>query len=139
MAKLKAPLLQSAGQFLAAKLLFQYRVIAKGRLSARRVCEERIILLRARGAKAALAKAKRYGVESEFTDHGPDRQVFFEFVGVIEMVDVMTDLNENPAEVWLELRELVRPMERRQKLLVAEKDLRAFNLGTKGRGRMRVW
>lgn len=139
MAKSKSPLMQKAGQLLGAKLLFQYRVVARGKRFARRVCEERIILLRARGAKEALAKAKKYGAENEFTDHRPDRQVFFEFVGVIEMVDVMTDLNENPAEVWWEFRELVRPMERRRKLLVAEKDLRAFNLGTKGRGRMRVW
>jgi hypothetical protein len=124
---------------LGAKLLFQYRVVAKGKRLARRVCEERTILIRARGAKEALAKAKRYGAGSEFTDHRSDRQVFFEFVGVIEMDDVMTDFNENPAEVWWEFRELVRPMERRRMLLAAEKDLRAFNLGTKGRGRMRVW
>lgn len=64
--------------------------------------------------------------------------MYFEFVGVIEMVDVITDFNENPAEVWWEFRELVRPMERRRKLLVAEKDLRVFNVGTKGRGRMRI-
>src|SRR2546421_11830985 len=45
----------------AAKLLFQFRVIIAGDSGKRRICEARIILLKATSGKVALAKAKQKG------------------------------------------------------------------------------
>ncbi len=131
-------LVDGSGPLYAAKLLFQWRVIAGTKRYARRLCEERVILLRASSAESALTEAKRYGATACFTDHREKRQVFFEFVGVVDLDDMLTDLNEHPAEVWYELRERLRPMERRRHLLVPEKRMRAFAIPRRGRGQIRI-
>ena len=133
----KSTLVNGPGRLYAAKLLFQWRQVAGRRQYKRRVCEERVILMRARNPKEALTKAKRYGASECHTDHRKDRRIFFEFIGVVDLDDMITDFNECPAEVWYELREMVRPMERKQRLLVQERHMRAFEIPS-GRGRMRV-
>lgn len=132
-------LVNGPGDLYAAKLLFQFRVETKRKRYARRVCEERVILMRARSAKQALSKAKRYGAAESFTDAREGRRIFFELVGVVDLDTVFADFDEDPTEVWYELRERLRPMERRRELLVEEKHMRAFEMRTLGRGRVRIY
>lgn len=131
MRKPSTKLLRGSGDLYGAKLLFQWRVVVNGKAKSRRVCEERVILIRARSARDALAQAKRYGAKESFKDRArrsDGREVFFEFVGVIDMDGMVTDLSDHPVEVWYELRERVRPMERRRKLLVPENRMRAVHI-----------
>lgn len=141
MRKLSTRLLRGAGELYGAKLLFQWRIVENGKVKRRRLCEERVILVRARSAQDALAQAKRYGMSESFEDRAPrprGRKVFFEFVGVIDLDDVFADFTVHPTEVWYELRERVRPMERKRKLLVPENRMRAVYMPRGRRGRVLV-
>lgn len=127
------------GRLFGAKLLFQWRVVEDGKAKRRRLCEERVVLIRARSPKAALAEAKRYGVRESFKDpqrRPRGREVFFEFVGVVDLDDMLTDFTEHPTEVWYELRERIMPMERKKRLLVPESRMRAVYLPKPRRGRV---
>jgi hypothetical protein len=139
MRKNHSTLVNGPGELYAAKLLFQWRVIASRKQYKRRVCEERVILMRARNPREALKKAKRYGASECFNDHRKDRKVFFEFIGVVDLDDMKTEFNESPAEVWYELREMLQPMERKQRLLVPERHMRAFEIPKRGRGSVRIY
>lgn len=97
-------------------------------------------MMRARNGKEALKKALLYGKSESFEDSRNGRRIFFDFIGVIDMIDtVFFDATQNPTETWWEYREMVRPSERKRKLLVLAKDMRAFNIGTKGRGKLSVY
>ena len=61
MRKLNSRLLAGGGSVYGAKLLFQWRVVDNGKAKRRKLCEERVVLLRARSPRQALARAKRYG------------------------------------------------------------------------------
>jgi hypothetical protein len=63
------------------------------------VCEERILSFLARSPKAALAKAKQVGRDAEFKDERDGAIIFFEFVGVMQLLDMATD----DGEVWYEI------------------------------------
>jgi hypothetical protein len=123
-----------------AKLLFQWRVVENGRAKKRRVCEERVVLIRARSPKDALAQARRYGAQASYADpqlSTKGRKTFFEFVGVVDLDRLAATLGtEYPLEVWYELRERVQPMERRDKLLVPENRMRSVHIPEKRRGRI---
>ena len=109
----------------AAKLLFQFRVVTDGVSNSRRTCEERIVLIPARSAGSALKKAKLAGRKSEHryrNDEGGS--VHFEFVGVLDLLRLGAECETD--EVWYDIRDLVRPMERRDALIPSEKDLNAF-------------
>lgn len=139
MRKLSTQLLRGRGGLYGAKLLFQWRVVENGKVKQRRLCEERVILVRARSPQDALARAKRYGASESFEDPRPrGRKVFFEFVGVIDLDSVLVDFTEHPTEVWYELRERFRPMERKRRLLVPETRMRAFYTPRRRRGRVLV-
>lgn len=141
MRKTTSKLLQGADRLFGAKLLFQWRVVENGKAKRRRLCEERVVLLRARSPQAALAKAKRYGAKESFKDpqRRPNgRKVFFEFVGVVDLDDMLTDFTEHPTEVWYELHERLLPMERRKALLVPENRMRAVHMPKRRRGRILV-
>lgn len=141
MRKIGNRLLRGAGGLYGAKLLFQWRVVENGKPKRRRLCEERVVLIRARSPGAALAEAKRYGAKEAFKDpqdRPRGRRVYFEFVGVMDLDDMLTDFTEHPTEVWYELRERVQPMERRDKLLVPEDRMRAVCEPKRRRGRVLV-
>jgi hypothetical protein len=104
----------------AAKLLFQFRVI--GVVSVRRICEERIVTIRAANSKKALAAAKRYGRGKTLrykNDEG--REVRFELIGILDLVEL--GIACGTEEVWYDIYEKVRPMERRRALIPSEKEL----------------
>jgi hypothetical protein len=105
----------------AAKLLFQFRVGPRAR-SRRRLCEERTVLFRANSPKQALSKAKRAGKAAQLTYVNSDGQtVYFEFVGVMDLLHLGRECNQD--EVWYEVKELVKPMERRAKLARSDTEL----------------
>jgi hypothetical protein len=109
----------------AAKLLFQFRVVVDGDPGKRRLCEERIVLLKALTAKDALAKAKskaKQGQHSYKNDEG--NKVHFEFVGVLELLQLGIECDND--EVWYDIVERMLPSERRDRLIPPETKLNAI-------------
>lgn len=109
----------------AAKLLFQFRVVVNGSPGIRRTCEERIITLSAPHGRAALQEAKRRGRAAQHQYENNDgNPVYFEFVGVLDL------LRLDPAceadEVWYDITERIRPMERRATLIPPDTKLAAI-------------
>ena len=109
----------------AAKLLFQFRVMVDGSPSIRRICEERIINFSAAHGRAALREAKYRGRAAQYhyknTDGNP---VYFEFVGVMELLRL--DPACHADEVWYDITDRVRPMERRDSIIPPESQLEAI-------------
>jgi hypothetical protein len=100
----------------AAKLLFQFRVMVDGSPGVRRLCEERIILFCAADAEAAFTEAQRRGRAAKYRyKNSDDNPVHFEFVGVMQLLGLSTACESD--EVWYDLVERVRPMERRSVLI----------------------
>jgi hypothetical protein len=120
----------------AGRLLFQFRRDRKGSSNARRLCEERIVVVEARSAPDALRTMRARG-RAEETDYEQEGEhVFFEFVGVAELIELGAPLE--PDEVWWEFYEVLRPMERRNELIPTREDLRAFSVGRERAKRRRA-
>jgi hypothetical protein len=111
----------------SAKLLFEFHIVVDGKPMVRRTCEERIIIVRALSADAALREAKRKGRASEFrfrNTHGDPGH--FRLVGVMDLLELGVECE--PEEVWYDITERVRPSERRASIIPREKDLNAFRV-----------
>jgi Domain of unknown function (DUF4288) len=109
----------------AAKLLFQYRVSKAGVINRRRLCEERLVVVKGSCAKEALLQVKASARASEHKYKNSDGNlVAFQFVGVLEMLHLGSECEEN--EYWYEIRELMEPMERRKALCPPEGKLNAI-------------
>lgn len=109
----------------AAKLLFQFRVIAADWVNKRRLCEERIILLEAMSAGEALRFAKKKGREAQHSYKNSDgNRVRFEFVGILDLLQLGVECEEG--EVWYEIKERLLPMERKVDIIPPEADLCAI-------------
>ena len=109
----------------AAKLLFQYRVMVDGSAATRRLCEERIITFPSSHGRAALREAKRRGCAAQHSyTNGDANRVYFEFVGVMELLCLESACDAD--EVWYEMPERVRPMERRAQFIPPESQLHAI-------------
>jgi hypothetical protein len=108
----------------SCKLLFQWRPIRNGIIRKRRVCEERIVVYKAKDPKSALKWAKEYGKSEEYVEGKSNGQVCFEFVGVLELKDI--SLNFNEGEVWSEIKEMIEPFERRDQIIPKESELDAL-------------
>jgi hypothetical protein len=109
----------------AAKLLFQFRVTAGGSPGIRRLCEERIITISAPQARAALKEAKRRGRATQYRYQNSDgNPVHFDFIGVLELLRL--DPACEPDEVWYDITERIRPMERRASIIPPEGHLSAI-------------
>ncbi len=115
---------RSAGTY-AAKLLFQFRVMVAGSPGTRRLCEERIIRFSSSDSRTALRHANRRGhaAQHQYKNRAANL-VHFDFVGVLELLRL--DIACEPDEVWYELSERVRPMERRGSLIPPEHELSAI-------------
>jgi len=116
----------------AVKVLFQFRVTVGRRSNHRRVCEERIVVISARSAKGALAAARRQAAREEFSYRDGVALVHFEFVGVLDLVELVSGGHE----VWFRLHERVTPMERRARILPPER--RLLNESTPGSHKLKV-
>jgi len=119
----------------AAMMLFQFRTITNGISNKRRVCEERVILFNAISPEDALIMAKDRGSEEEFSYPFNKGEVFFEFVGIKELVSI--DALEND-EVWYKLVEKVEPMEHKDKIIPNENDLDALRKIVGGKNKVKV-
>jgi hypothetical protein len=120
----------------AAMMLFQFRTVKNGITNQRRVCEERIVLFEAFSAKQALSLAKKRGRKEEFSYLDNDAEVFFEFIGIKELLELIS-LEKD--EVWWHLTEKVMPMENRHKLIPEESQLDALKVTvSRKRGKLSV-
>ncbi len=108
----------------SAKLLFQFRVGAGASASVRRICEERIILVRSDSARSAVAIAHRIGSSAEHHYVNSDgRDVYFEMIGIVELIRLGLECGEE--EVWYSLFERLRPMERKDFFIPNKAELAA--------------
>ena len=108
----------------AAKLLFQFRVKTPQGSSVRRICEERIVLIQASSASEAITGAEAVGRRNVMRYENSDgNTVFFEFVGILELLRLGVECDAE--EVWYDIVERVRPMERRSDLLPPVQELHA--------------
>jgi Domain of unknown function (DUF4288) len=108
----------------AARLLFQYRFLVGAQRRTKRLCEERIIVIKAPSALAALQVVNSYGRKGQFTVRTPPASPFrYEFVGVRELLHL--GLETESIEMWYEIRTLLSPSERRSKLIPKPSALQA--------------
>lgn len=106
----------------AAKLLFQYRVGAASS-SQFRTCEERTVLLEANSEVHAFEAAMKIGRAAQTKYQNDEGEtVHFECVGVVDLLELGIECEDN--EVWYEVKTLLRPMERKSRLV-----LRLSNVG----------
>jgi hypothetical protein len=109
----------------AAKLLFQFRVVTDGKCGKRRLCEERIISLKATSALKALNFAKRKGRLGQYQYTNCDgRSVYFEFIGVMDLLCLGLECTED--EVWYDIVKRLLPLERKDKFIPPESELNAI-------------
>jgi hypothetical protein len=112
----------------SAMLLFQFRVVTGKTSNRRRVCEKRLVLIKAPSARKALAAAKRKGKAAEHRyENSAGGRVYFEFVGVMDLLYVGWQMDKD--EVWYDMFDCVAPMERKKKLIPPENELNAIRLG----------
>jgi hypothetical protein len=105
----------------AAKLLFEYRGILRHPTATRVICEERIVNFNARNATEAFRIAKRKG-RTDNSRYYKDAQI--KFIGVLELLCLGVECGKD--EVWYEIVERVRPLERRKRLIPPQHKLCAF-------------
>lgn len=127
---------KAARKLFAAQLLFQFRVRIRNRSNQRRVCEIRTVLIPASNGERALQIALRCGRAEQFDYADGPSHVYFEFVGVKELLDLPA--TTSPAEVWWDLVTIERPKERRAQLIPKARELRAFSVVTKRRSGPKV-
>ena len=106
----------------SAKLLFQFRIEGARGKSIKRTCEERICHFSAQTGKRALALANKLG-KTGWTEYlnKDGKRVYFEFVGVMDMIRLGTECDQY--EVWYDIRERLRPLERRRTLIPSDGEL----------------
>ena len=115
----------AVGGVYAATLLFEFLVKVGGQAGARRLCEQRTILVEAKSGLLALKDAKRQGQASQYRyRNGDGNPVHFRFVGVLDLLHLGVECQPN--EVWYSIKEYVRPTERRKAILPRERDLSAI-------------
>jgi hypothetical protein len=108
-----------------ATLLYQYAAINPKVRAKRRLCEESMILVEAASAREALRLAKRHARQRRFTVGTTSGvRLAFEFIGVRDLLHL--GMGCQPGEVWYDIIQLLRPMERRRKLIPPEAHLQAI-------------
>ena len=91
-----------------------------------RYCEERIILIQAPTARKALVAAKRRGKSAQYHyGNGPNSTVYFEFIGVMDLLHLGVECEED--EVWYDISRRKLPMERSASLIPPESSLNAIH------------
>jgi len=103
-------------------LLFQFRFHEETRKIKKRLCESRIIIVRAKNAFFALKKAKKYAKQAEYTAAnyaGDDYSC--EFIGITDMLHLGIECREE--EVWYAMMWKIEPMERKEKLILSDEEL----------------
>lgn len=109
----------------SAKMLFQFRVEVNSVSAKFRTVEERVCVTRASDSYIAHSFFNELGLKDEFSyvnDEG--NRVFFEFIGIMEMIRLGIESEEN--EVWYDIRTRKLPMENRHKLVPKASELQAM-------------
>jgi hypothetical protein len=84
-----------------------------------------MIVVKAASAQEALRLAKRHARQRHFTMNLTNgARLAFEFVGVRDLLHLGVECE--PEEVWYDILQLVRPMERRRQIIPREADLNAI-------------
>lgn len=110
----------------SAKLLFQFRVVSGRKSNLRRLCEERIVTIKARSAEQAWEKANRSGHAEQHTyQNDAGGTVHFEYLGIMGLIQLGME-RSGPEEVWYDIVERFRPGERKATLIPRKQDLQAF-------------
>lgn len=113
------------GKRFAALLLFQFRVMVNDDPGKRRLCEKRIINFWATDGPTALKEAKRRGRAAQHSyKNSTGNCVYFDFIGVQELLCLGEECEHD--EVWYDIVQLVRPMERKNELIPPESELNAM-------------
>ena len=100
----------------SVKLLFQFRVSIINCDSKFRTCEEKIILFFIKNKKDIIKIANKRGYEEEFDYVNDDgNKVFYEFIGIVDICHLGIESNDD--EVWYDIKTLLTPMERKEKIL----------------------
>lgn len=107
----------------SAKLLFQYKILfSKSKFNKMRTCEERIIILKANDLKSAISKANHRGKKANYTYFNNDgNKVSFEFIGIRDMIHLGLEVEKD--EVWYDIKQYLLPSERKDKLILTNKQL----------------
>ncbi len=117
----------------AALLLFQFRVVKNGKSNKKRICEERIIHLYSETPEIAFHRAQEKGNYEEFDYEDDGCHIFFEFVGIVELVDLAV-INSDE-EVWSRLIEKVCPIERKDQLIP---DISKLSVFRSSKGKVKI-
>ena len=106
-------------------LLFQFRVMINGNPGIRRICEKRLINFRSETGQKALAEAKRRGRAAQFSYRNSDgNRVHFDFIGVQDLLYLGIECEAD--EVWYDIVNLMKPMERKRDLIPKPSKLAAI-------------
>lgn len=109
----------------SAKLLFQFRVERNKISIKKRLCEEKIILVNASNANEAYNSISRTGKTLQHNyKNSFGEKVFYELVGIIEILKIDESFDKN--EVWYELKRMLLPKERKNKIIPNKRQLSAF-------------
>ena len=120
------------GSVYAATLLFEFYIVVDGRPNVRRLCEERIVLIESPSARRALVEARRQAKLSQHSYRNSyNTLIKFRFIGVLDLLFLGAECEAN--EVWYQLKTLVRPMERRSRIVPKPNELNAIRNERKGR------
>ncbi len=116
-------IMSSKAKKYAARMLFQFRTVENGLSNKKRLCEERIILFEGSSAAECYRSAKKRGKREELSYVDGNVEVFFEFIGIVELIEL--DMRD-PDEVWWHFVEKIKPMENIDKLIPRKDQLSAF-------------
>ena len=109
----------------AANLLFAFAVKSSRQ---RPLCEKRIVVFEASGARQAIRRAKRIGKHAEHSyKNVDDHIVWFEFIGLIDLIN-LEGCDEN--EAYYSMRRLKNPRSH----VRADEQLSVFVSGTRAIG-----
>jgi len=100
----------------AVKLLFQFRIGFVSHCKMR-TCEEKIVLFQVDKIHDDIIQiANNRGQEDEFNYiDDNDEVVYYEFIGIVDICHLGIEVEED--EVWYDIKTLLNPMERKNKLL----------------------
>jgi len=113
----------------ASFMLFQFKTVANGLVNKKRICEERIYHIYASSADKAYSKANQIGKEEEFSYKDGDKLISFEFIGIIDLIELSCLEDKNL--IWSRFVEKLYPMERKDKIIPEKDKLTVFNSNSK--------
>ena len=110
----------------AAKLLYQFRVVVNNKSNKMRICEEKIIRFDAENADEVYKKVNQRGKDDEYSYLNDDKnRVYYEFIGIQDLMHLGIECEYD--EVWYEIKNYLKPNERKNKFIPNKNELSIFN------------